>query len=88
MEMEMEMVMLSALEWDAILIGAVLAYLVAVLWFSDRVFGRAYKQEIGSAVQSVNTRLAMLFEVASAFFSGDVGGSNAKCCWWCHACGC
>ncbi|MBC6445177.1 MAG: DUF1761 family protein [Alphaproteobacteria bacterium GM202ARS2] len=41
------MMVLSTLEWDAIVIAGLLGFGVGLLWFSDKAFGSTYRGESG-----------------------------------------
>ena len=59
------MTVLSILEWDAIVIGALLGYLIGWFWFSDKAFGKAYQQEAGAKAKSASMRQCMAVEAVS-----------------------
>ena len=57
--------MLFSLEWDAIIVGAVLSSLVGWCWFSTNVCRTVFQKEGVASMKSVNMKLALTVDSVS-----------------------
>jgi hypothetical protein len=73
----MEELMMNV-NWVAVIVGAVLAYGLGALWYSDKMFGKKWRDGIGIAVDDQTPMaVAMISQAVGTFFLAWVIGVTA-----------
>ena len=69
--------LLIGVNWTAVIIGAIVAFVVGSVWYSEKLFGRIWKRGIGEPVMNYGMLLPMLAQGVVTFVFAWIIGITA-----------